>query len=335
MLDLLPTLLFDTLLGKPVWAWGAFLTLVATLLVLDLGVLNRKDHVIGVRESLVISGFYIAIALLFGGVIWWWQGAASGADYFTGYLIEKTLSLDNIFVISLIFTYLHIPPQYQHRVLVWGIIGVIVLRAIMIGAGAALVAEFSWVLYIFAAFLIYTGFKMLFMADHVPDIAENPLLKFLRRHLRITESVENHDFFARRRDATGKAQLWVTPLFIALLLVETADVIFAVDSVPAIFAITTDPYIIYTSNIFAILGLRALYFALAAIIHRFHYLQTAMALVLVFIGSKVFAADLLGLDKVPAAVSLGVTVTLLAGGVVASLLLPPKSSAIPPRKSEA
>ena len=327
MLDMLPTMLFDSVMGKPVWMWGAFITLVLALLALDLGVMHRKSHVIGVKESLVMSGFYIAIAMLFGGWVWWAQGAENGAAYFTGFLIEKTLALDNIFVISLIFSYLAIPREYQHRVLLWGILGVIILRAIMIGLGAALIAEFSWVLLIFAAFLVYTGIKMLCVKEADPDIANNPLLKYLRRHLRITDTVQGEHFFVRQKDTAGTIRTYVTPLFIALILVEVADIIFAVDSVPAIFAITTDPYIVYTSNIFAILGLRALYFALAAIIHKFHHLKTAMALVLIFIGGKVFVADLMGIDKIPPSISLGVTVLLLGGGVVASLLLPNKQPA--------
>lgn len=327
MLDMLPTMLFDSVMGKPVWMWGAFITLVLALLALDLGVMHRKSHVIGVKESLVMSGFYIAIAMLFGGWVWWAQGAENGAAYFTGFLIEKTLALDNIFVISLIFSYLAIPREYQHRVLLWGILGVIILRAIMIGLGAALIAEFSWVLLIFAAFLVYTGIKMLCVKEADPDISNNPLLKYLRRHLRITDTVQGEHFFVRQKDTAGTIRTYVTPLFIALILVEVADIIFAVDSVPAIFAITTDPYIVYTSNIFAILGLRALYFALAAIIHKFHHLKTAMALVLIFIGGKVFVADLMGIDKIPPSISLGVTVLLLGGGVVASLLLPNKQPA--------
>lgn len=324
MIDLLPSMLFDSVMGKPVWMWGAFIALVLALLALDLGVMHRKNSVIGVRESLGMSGFYIAIAMLFGGWVWWAQGAENGAAFFTGFLIEKTLALDNIFVISLIFGYLAIPREYQHRVLLWGILGVIVLRAIMIGLGAALVAEFSWVLLIFAAFLVYTGIKMLCVKEADPDIANNPLLKFLRRKLRITDTLHGERFFVRLQNSAGKTQTYVTPLLIALVLVEVADVVFAVDSVPAIFAITTDPYIVYTSNIFAILGLRALYFALAAIIHKFHHLKTAMALVLIFIGGKVFAAHLMGIDKVPPSISLGVTVLLLASGVVASVLLPQK-----------
>ena len=324
MLEMLPPMLFDSVMGKPVWMWGAFISLVLALLALDLGVMHRKNTVIGVKESLVMSGFYIAIATLFGGWVWWAQGAENGAAYFTGFLIEKTLALDNIFVISLIFSYLAIPREYQHRVLLWGILGVIVLRAIMIGLGAALIAEFSWVLLIFAAFLVYTGIKMLCVKEADPDIANNPLLKFLRRHLRITDTVQGDHFIVQQKSGDGKIRTYATPLLIALILVEVADIIFAVDSVPAIFAITTDPYIVYTSNIFAILGLRALYFALAAIIHKFHHLKTAMALVLIFIGGKVFVADLMGIDKIPPSISLGVTLLLLGGGVVASLLLPNK-----------
>ena len=317
MLDLLPAFLLETTMGKPLWMWGLFIGIVLFLLVLDLGVLHRKTHEVGVRESLWMSGFYIAIAMAFGGWVWYQMGAQAGMLYYTGFLIEKTLALDNIFVISLIFTYLAIPRLYQHRVLFWGILGVIVLRGIMIGAGAALVENFSWVLYIFAAFLIFTGVKMLAIKEGPPDMAENALLRFLNRRLRVTPHLEGQKFFTR---SASDGRLWVTPLFIALILVEAADIIFAVDSVPAIFAITTDPYIIYTSNIFAILGLRALYFALAAIIHRFKYLKPAMALILVFIGSKIFLADMFGLAKFPPAVSLGVTVALLAGGIVGSII---------------
>lgn len=325
MLEILPPLLFDSVMGKPLWMWGAFITLVLALLALDLGVMHRKSSVISVKESLVMSGFYTAIACLFGSWVWWAQGSENGAAFFTGFLIEKTLALDNIFVISLIFSYLCIPREYQHRVLLWGILGVIVLRAIMIGIGAVLIAQFSWVLLIFAAFLIYTGVKMLCVADAPPDISNNPLLKLLRRRLPITDRLHEQHFLVRQADSSGKQRLYVTPLLIALILVEVADLIFAVDSVPAIFAITTDPYIVYTSNIFAILGLRALYFALAAIIHKFHYLKTAMALVLIFIGGKVFAADLLDIDKIPPSISLGVTLALLSGGVIASLIFPAKN----------
>jgi tellurite resistance protein TerC len=307
-------------LGKPAWMWIVFMTIVVALLAFDLGVLHRKSKEIGIRESLIMSVFYIAIALLFGAWVWSELGSDKGNEYFTGFVVEKTLAMDNVFVISLIFTYFAIPPKYQHRVLFWGILGVIVLRAIMIGFGAAIVAQFSWVLYIFAVFLIATGIKMLVMKDDGHNIEDNPLLKFLRRKLTITPQLHGEKFFVKQPDpATGKMVNAATPLFLALVLVEFADLIFAVDSIPAIFAITTDPFIVYTSNIFAILGLRALYFALAAIIDRFVYLKPALALVLVFIGSKIFIADLFGLAKFPPTVSLTVTLGLIAGGVIYSL----------------
>jgi len=305
-------------LGKPVWLWLAFAGVVVTLLALDLGVLHKEEREIGVRESLLLSAGYIGMASLFGAWVWWLLGAQAGTEFFTGFLIEKSLSMDNVFVIALVFSFFAVPRVYQHRVLFWGILGVIVLRAMLIGLGAALVHQFSWVLYLFGAFLIITGFKMWWMADHEPDIANNPLLKFLRRHLRVTPTLEGKAFFVTRSDpVTGQAVRWVTPLFLALCLVEFVDLVFAVDSVPAIFAITSDPFIVYTSNIFAILGLRALYFALAAMIHRFAYLKYALALVLVFIGSKIFLVNIIG--KTPAWISLSVTLGLIAGGVVVSL----------------
>ena len=305
-------------LGKEVWVWLVFISIVATLLAFDLGVLHKDDREIGVRESLLLSGGYISVALMFGAWVWWYLGAQSGMEYMTGFLIEKSLSMDNVFVIALIFTYFAIPRKYQHRVLFWGILGVIFLRAIMIGLGAALVSEFSWVLYLFGVFLIFTGIKMWIIADHVPDVANNPLLKFMRKRLRVTPGLEGNAFFVTKPDpVTGKAVRWATPLFLALVLVEFVDLVFAVDSVPAIFAITTDPFIVYTSNIFAILGLRALYFALAAMIHRFKYLKYALALVLVFIGSKIFLVGIIG--KIPPSFSLSVTVGLIAGGVIVSM----------------
>ncbi|MCD6060516.1 MAG: integral rane protein TerC family [Moraxellaceae bacterium] len=308
-------------LGTPLWLWLVFMATVLTLLAFDLGVLNRRDHEIGVRESLRLSAFYLAAGVLFGLWVWWQRGASSAVDYFTGYLIEESLSLDNIFVISLIFTFLGIPRLYQHRVLFWGILGVIVLRALMIGLGVALVARYSWMLYIFGAFLIVTGVKLLFTVEDATEIGDSRVLAFLRRHLRVTPELHGHAFFVRAphpRDP-GRLALWCTPLFLALCMVETVDLIFAIDSVPAIFAITTDPYIVYTSNIFAILGLRAMYFALAAVVHRFHYLKYALALVLVFIGAKIFLGDFVFGGKVPPWISLSVTFTLLAGGVLFSL----------------
>jgi tellurite resistance protein TerC len=311
-------LLHQPWLGTARWIWALFAGVVVGLLALDLGVLHKADREIAVRESLLLSAGYIGVAVLFGAWVTWLLGAPSGTAYFTGFLVEKSLSMDNVFVIALIFSYFAIPRQFQHRVLFWGILGVIVLRALMIGLGATLISQFSWLLYVFGAFLVFTGIKMWIVADHLPDIAGNPVLKLLRRHLRITPALHGNAFFVQQPDpASGQAVRWATPLFLALCMVETVDLVFAVDSVPAILAISTDPFIVYTSNIFAILGLRALYFALAAMIHRFHYLKYALALVLVFIGGKIFAVGLVG--KTPPAVSLGVTFALIAGGVLVSL----------------
>jgi tellurite resistance protein TerC len=307
-------------MGKELWMWLVFLSVVITLLFLDLGVLHKKQKEIGVRESLYMSLFYISIGLLFGGWVWYSLGETSAKEYVTGFLVEKTLALDNIFLISLIFSFFAIPRQYQHRVLFWGIIGVIVLRAIMIGLGATLVSQFAWLMYVFAVFLVITGIKMLFMADSPPDIANNPVLKLMKKYMRITPEIHQEKFTVKKTDpVSGKVKTWITPLFAALVLIEIIDLIFAVDSIPAIFTITKDPYIVYTSNIFAILGLRALYFALDAVIHKFKYLKFALAFVLIFIGSKIFIADLLGLEKFPAGVSLGITFGLIMGGVIFSL----------------
>ena len=317
-MDDLISLLTADLFGKAAWIWLLFVGIVAALLAFDLGVLHKDDHEIGIQESLLLSSGYIGISLCFGAWVWWLLGPQSGMAYFTGFMIEKSLSMDNVFVIALIFSFFAIPRQYQHRVLFWGILGVIFLRAIMIGLGATLVTQFGWVLYLFGAFLVVTGIKMWILADHVPDIASNPLLKLLKRHIRVTESLHGNAFWVSRLDpATGTVVRWATPLFLALVLIEFVDLVFAVDSVPAILAITTDPFIVYTSNIFAILGLRALYFALAAMIHRFRYLKYALALVLVFIGTKIFLVGFIG--KFPPVISLTVTFGLIAGGVLISL----------------
>lgn len=312
--------LFLDVLGKPAWMWAVFLGVVLTLVVFDLGLLHRRPREIGIAESLTLSACYIALALGFGAWVWWELGRQAGVEYLTGFLIEKSLAMDNVFVIAMIFGYFSIPRIYQHRALLYGILGVLVLRGIMIGAGVALVSNFEWVLYLFAAFLIFTGIRMMSVPEHSYDVSANPVLKFLRRHLRVSEEHHGHAFFVRKMDsATGRSLIFATPLFLALVMIEFADVVFAVDSIPAIFAITTDPYIVYTSNIFAVLGLRALYFALAAMIHRFVYLRYALASILVFVGAKVFAADLAGIDKLPPALSLTVTVLLLATGIAASL----------------
>ena len=308
-------------LGTPVWFWLAFIGMVVVLTAFDLGVLNKTDHEMGIAESLKLSAFYITIAMLFGVWVWMEKGADLGLKYYTGFFIEKALSIDNVFVISLIFTYFAIPRMYQYRALVWGIIAVIVLRGIMIGVGAAVVQQYYWVLYIFAAFLVATGVKMLFQGEQEMDVANNPAVKWISTHMRVTKELHDQKFFVKVPDEkTGKLVRAATPLFLALVVINLADLVFAVDSVPAIFAITTDTFIVYTSNIMAILGLRALYFALAAMVHRFEYLKYALALVLIFIGAKIFIADfLMGGAKFPPVLSLGVTAALIAGGIVYSL----------------
>jgi tellurite resistance protein TerC len=307
-------------LGQPIWMWLVFLALVGALLVFDLGVLHKGDRRIGVRESLALSAFYITLGVAFSLFVWSQLGARPALEYLTGFVVEKTLAMDNVFVIASIFGYFATPREYQHRVLFWGILGVIVLRALMIGFGAALVANFEWVLYVFAAFLIFTGFRLAFHRGGEADLPAHPLFRLLRRRMRITDELDGHKFIVRREDpATGRVLTYATPLLVVLILIEVADVIFAVDSVPAIFAITTDPYVVYTSNIFAILGLRALYFALAAVMFRFAYLKQALAVLLVFIGSKIFIADLFGWTKFPIQWSLGISFAILAAGVAYSL----------------
>ncbi|MFM9976254.1 MAG: TerC family protein [Beijerinckiaceae bacterium] len=323
----MPELLLLEWLDKPVWMWAAFMGIVIVLLAFDLGVLNRKDQEMGIAQSLWLSAFYFGFSCLYGAGVWWAyetgaiktsDGVHAGIAYFTGFFIEKALSIDNVFVISLIFGFFAIPRRYQYRALVWGIIAVIIMRGLMIAIGAELVERYSWVLYIFGAFLIGTGIKMLIVPEGDPDISKNAAVRFFKKRMRVTDELHDQKFFVRKPDpVTGKIVLWATPLFLALAVINVADLIFAVDSVPAIFAITTDTFIVYTANIMAILGLRALYFALAAMVHRFHYLKYALALVLVFIGLKIFWNQLVG--KLDPAISLGVTVALIAGGVFYSL----------------
>lgn len=317
-------------LDQPLWMWGAFLAVVIVLLAFDLGVLHRKNAEISIPHSLKLSLFYITIGLLFGGFVWHQLGADAAQEYYTGFIIEKTLSLDNIFVISLVFSYFQIPRMYQYRVLFWGVLGVILLRGLLIGIGAEIVHDFEWVLYLFAAFLIFTGFKMLKDAEENDDISDNIVIRIVKRRMRVTEKLYDSHFFVRMNDAvTGKAQTYATPLFMSLVVVEFVDLIFALDSVPAIFAITTNEYIVYTSNIFAILGLRALYFALAAMLHRFAYLKYSLSAVLIFIGGKVML-PLFGIEKIPSGISLGITVALLAAGVIYSLA----KTKVPPAEAQ-
>ncbi len=305
---------------KPIWQWVIFGVIVLTLLILDLGVFNKKDKEFSFKESAIFSAFYVIIACLFGLYIYYNLGYESSALYFTGYIIEKTLSLDNVFVISIIFTYFAIPRIYQHRVLFWGIVGVLILRAILIAVGATLISHFHWVLYIFAVFLIFTGFKMFFGNDEEIDLEKNKILIFLRKNFKITKEIQGNKFFVRILE-NGKKATYMTPLFVALLVVEFVDLVFALDSIPAIFAITTDPYIVYTSNIFAVLGLRALYFFLAEMVHRFIYLKPALAIVLIFIGSKIFISDfILGGEKFPINISILITTGIISAGVIYSLI---------------
>ena len=314
-------LLTQPFLGKALWLWVLFLGAVGTILVLDLGFFNRKDHAIDVKESLKLAGVYISLGLLFGLWIFYKNGSDSALDYYTVYILEQTLSLDNLFVMSVIFASLHIPREYQHRILVWGIIGVIVMRGAMIATGAALVDTYGWVLFVFAGILIYTGFRMLFLnTDDEAHYADKPYVKFMARHLRVTDKIQGNKFFVRTPSVKGGQNLvWhATPLFLALCVIEVTDLLFAFDSVPAALAITTDTYIVITANIFAILGLRAMFFAMQSVIHRFSYLKYSLSIVLVFIGGKVFYNHYFG--KIPPEISLTMTIGVLAAGIIFSLI---------------
>jgi tellurite resistance protein TerC len=305
-------------IGSPLFL-GLFLGVIATLLVLDLGLLNRKAHAVSTREAALWSLFCVGLSLAFNVWILWKFGRQPALEFLTGYLIEYALSVDNIFVFILIFNYFAVPKQYQHRVLFWGILGALVLRALFIVAGAALLAAFHWAIFVFGGFLVYAGIKIVTQRDAEIHPEKNPLVGFFRRLMPITPEYHGQRFFVK---ISGKRL--ATPLFLVLLMVEATDVVFAVDSIPAIFAVTRDPFIVFTSNIFAILGLRALYFLLASVLHKFHYLKFGIGLVLVFVGAKMLASEWF---HVPIGISLGVIVTLLAGAVVASLWLP--QSAVP------
>ena len=310
---------YEDWLGAPTWLWLAFAGFLATLLTFDLGVFHRRDREIRIGESLLLSTIYIGLGLAFGAIVWWRLGPTAGLAYLTGFIVEKTLSIDNIIVISMIFMMFSVPRAQQHRVLFWGILCAIVLRGVMIALGVALIEEFSWSLYIFSAFLIATGIRMLFFPGKETSIADNSLIRFMRSRFNVTDRLHGHHFFVRLpHPLTNKPTLFATPLFMALMAIEFADIIFAVDSLPAIFAITTDPFVVYTSNIFAILGLRALYFVLSAAIHHVRYLKPTLAAVLIFVGSKIFAVDLIG-EEIPSWLSLLVTLTIIATGGLYSL----------------
>jgi tellurite resistance protein TerC len=293
------------------WEWGGFLALVVALLALDLGVLNRKDHVIRPREALGWSALWIGLALAFGAFVWVRYGADSGLEYLTGYVIEKSLSVDNIFVFVVIFGSLGIPALYQHRVLFWGIVSALVLRGAMIAGGAALLHRFHWIIYVFGAFLVVTGVKLFLAREAVPHPEQSGAFRALRRMVPGTSRFDGHRFFTRE----GGRRV-ATPLFFALAVIELTDVVFAVDSIPAIFAVTDDAFIVYTSNVFAILGLRSLYFALAPMLDRFRYLKVSLVFVLAYIGVKMLLAHS---HAIPASVSLAIVAGILGVGLLASL----------------
>lgn len=313
-----------------IWMWIGFNLFVLAMLALDLGVFHRHAHTVSVKEATIWSVVWISLALVFNaGIYFFWQqlvptSAYSNSDaalsFFTGYLIEKSLSVDNIFVFVLIFSYFSVPPQYQHRILFWGIIGALLMRAALILVGATLIKEFHWIIWVFGAFLIFTGIKMAFHKNEELHPEQNPLIKLFRRLMPVTNTYEGSRFFVRQ---AGK--LMATPLFLVLLMIESTDLIFAVDSIPAIFAVTQEPFIVYTSNVFAILGLRSLYFLLAGVMNKFYYLKLGLSVVLTFVGVKMLMPDLSTLltgisYKIPTLVSLGVVAGILIVAVIASLL---------------
>ena len=317
-MELLQSFLVTDVLGTPAYFWLVFISVVIGLLVLDLGFLHKGQREIEAKESFILYAGYMAIAAAFGAWVWYARGGQSGLEFFTGYLIEQSLAMDNIFVIATVFAFLRIPRIHQHRVLFWGILGVILFRAVLIGLGAALVMSFSWILFLFGAFLVFTGLKMFRTSSEKPSLEDNWMLKLIRRNFRVTEELHGEKFTVKQVDPrTGKLARFITPLFVALIIVEFVDLVFAVDSVPAIFAVTQDPFIVYTSNIFAILGLRALYFALAAAMHRFTYLQYSLAVILVLVGINIFLVPF-GI-KIDTAISLAVTIGVLASGILWSL----------------
>lgn len=301
-----------------VWLWVGFNVFVLAMLAVDLFVFHREAHAVRTVEALAWSAVWIILALLFGVGVYALMGREAGLQYFAGYLIERALSIDNIFVFVLIFSYFHVPAQYQHRVLFWGILGALLMRGAMIAAGAYLIHQFHWVIYVFGGFLVFTGIRMATHSEEALDLERNPMIRLVRRLLPVSSGYRGDKFFVREQVA-GASRVVVTPLFVVLALIETTDLVFAIDSIPAIFAITEDPFIVYSSNIFAILGLRAMYFLLADVIDRFHYLKIGLSVVLVFVGVKMLATDVY---KLPVGVSLAVIVLVLGAAVAASWVWP-------------
>jgi len=302
------------------WGWVGFNVVVLAILALDLGVLHRREAKVSVREAATWSGVWVALSLCFAFAVYRTMGREPGLEFLTGYLIEYALSVDNIFVFVLIFSYFNVPEKYQHRVLFWGIVGALVLRGVMIVAGSALVTRFAWTLYIFGAFLVFTGLRMaLQKADAAYNPEHDPVLRLSRRLIPVTNDYHGDSFFVRTRDKDGKGYLAATPLFIVMVIVNTTDIIFATDSIPAIFAVTRDPFIVYTSNICAVLGLRALYFLLAGVVDKFVYLKLGLSIVLIFIGLKML---LEGFIHIPIVASLGVVGAVLGTSIFASVKWP-------------
>ncbi|MFA5122624.1 TerC family protein [Zavarzinia sp.] len=295
------------------WVWAAFVAFVLGLIALDLGVLHRKAKAVSIAQAAWSSAAYIALAMVFAAGVFHFRSAEDGWAFVTGFLIEKSLSIDNIFVFVLIFGHFAVPAELQHRVLLWGVLGALAMRAVLIFAGVGLIAEFHWLVYLFGGFLIVTGIKMLLAADAEPDLANNRIIGFLRRRLRVTETYEGERFFLRRNGV-----LFATPLFLALVVIEASDLVFAVDSIPAILAVSQDPFIVFTANVFAILGLRALYFVLAGVIHRFHYLKYALALILVLVGVKMLVNGYFGGKTIPTEYALIATAALVFGSIALS-----------------
>lgn len=304
--------------------WTVFNVFIIIMLLIDLMVFHDADHEESIKEALVWTGVWIALALIFGVGVYYFMGSSTALDYYTGYLIEKSLSVDNIFVFLLVFSYFKVPPEYQHKVLFWGIFGALVMRLAFIFIGVALIERFEWIIFVFGGFLVFTGIKLAFEKDKEVHPERNPVLKLVRRMFPILKNYHGSKFFVRRM---GK--LVATPLFIVLIVIETTDLVFAIDSIPAILAITQDEFIIYSSNAFAILGLRALYFALSGIMRLFHYLHYGLALILIFVGIKMLIADFY---HVPTPYALGFIALSLTGSVVASLLYPQEEAPIPEDK---
>lgn len=302
-----------------IWLWIGFNAFVLVMLAIDLGIFHREAHQVSIKEAAAWSAVWVALALIFNFGLYHFMGPAAGLEFLTGYVIEKALSVDNIFVFVLIFSYFRVSPRYQHRVLFWGILGALVMRGTMIGAGAFLIHQFHWIIYVFGAFLVLTGIRMVTQTEQAIEPEANPVIRLLRRLMPVASRYHGQRFFVKEHDAAGRLRLMATPLFVVLVLVETTDLIFAVDSIPAIFAVTQDPFLVYTSNVFAILGLRALYFLLAGVIEKFHYLKLGLSVVLVFVGVKMLLVDLF---PIPIGLSLGVVAAVLTVSVVASLLNP-------------